>query len=74
MKNKLTPERIIELQETFNFFDKDNDGMLDLNDMREVLKSMGQTATCDDDIIDMINEVDYDGNGTIEFDEFKAII
>lgn len=71
--NKIDSEKMKEYKETFDFFDKDKDGILDINDLRELFKSMGADLS-DDAIMDYINEVDYDGNGTIEFKEFLLII
>ena len=74
MNTGISKEKLNELRDTFNFYDKDNSGCLNLNDMREVMKIVQKDREFDDDeIIDMINEVDADGNGTIEFDEFLAI-
>ena len=37
------------------------------------MKTLGQNPT-EEEIEDMINEVDLDGNGTIEFDEFMTLM
>lgn len=66
MNSQMSKERVNELKETFDFYDNNSDGCLDVYDLRELFKSMGYDL-CDDAIQDKINEVDYDGNGTIEF-------
>lgn len=62
-----------ELKESFDFYDNNCDGCLDIDDIQEFFKSQGFDMS-DDGIQDLINEVDYDGNGTIEFQEFLLII
>ena len=37
------------------------------------MKTLGQSPT-EEELQDMINEVDTDGNGTIEFDEFYKMM
>jgi calmodulin len=38
-----------------------------------MMRSLGQNPT-DAELRDMINEVDKDGNGTIDFEEFRAMM
>ena len=42
-------------------------------ELATVMRSLGQNPT-EAELQDMINEVDVDGNGTIEFDEFLAMM
>ncbi|KAH0794233.1 Calmodulin [Histomonas meleagridis] len=65
----LTPEQIAEFREAFNIFDKDGDGRITAKELGTVMRSLGQNPS-EAEIQDMVNEVDIDGNGTIEFDEF----
>ena len=44
-----------------------------LQELATVMRSLGQNPT-EAELQDMINEVDEDGNGTIEFDEFLVMI
>mmetsp|Transcript_3734 Transcript_3734/g.9655 ORF Transcript_3734/g.9655 Transcript_3734/m.9655 type:complete len:927 (+) Transcript_3734:73-2853(+) len=48
------------------------DGTIGTNDLGTVLRSLGQNPT-DAELQDMINEVDADGNGTIDFPEFLSL-
>ena len=65
----LTPEQIAEFREAFNIFDKDGDGRITAKELGTVMRSLGQNPS-EAELQDMVNEVDLDGNGTIEFDEF----
>jgi len=65
----LTPEQISEFREAFNIFDKDGDGRITAKELGTVMRSLGQNPS-EAELQDMVNEVDLDGNGTIEFDEF----
>ncbi|VEL36621.1 unnamed protein product [Protopolystoma xenopodis] len=69
----LTEEQISEFKEAFSLFDKDGDGAITIKELGTVMRSLGQNPT-DDELRDMINEVDADGNGTIDFPEFLTMM
>ncbi|KAG6528555.1 hypothetical protein ZIOFF_010733 [Zingiber officinale] len=60
-------------QEAFALFDRNGDGHITPQELESVLQSMGYHPTRKD-LMDMIKEVDTDGNGTIELNEFQDII
>ena len=62
-----------EAQETFNFFDKDHDGKISLDEFRNVVMLLCDTAT-DEQITEMLKEVDLNGDGEIDFEEFYAAV
>ena len=47
-------------------FDKNNCGYIDANELREVLKSMGEPLT-DEDIKEMFNLADVDPEGKLNY-------
>ncbi|KAI3465823.1 hypothetical protein Pfo_022486 [Paulownia fortunei] len=63
MVEQFTEEQITEFKEAFSLFDKDGD----------IMRSLGQNPT-EAELQDMINEVDADQNGTIEFPEFLNLM
>ncbi|XP_059176358.1 calmodulin-beta-like [Physella acuta] len=63
----------IKFKEAFCLFDKDGDGTITTKELGIVMRSLGQNPT-EAELQDMINEVDADGNGTIDFPEFQTMI
>jgi len=69
MANEHSEKYIDELREAFNLFDRDNDGCITAKEIRTVMHGLRLEST-DQEISDMINNVDVDGNGTVDFNEF----
>ena len=51
----------------------DGDGTITTRELGTVMRSLGQNPT-EHELQDMINEVDADGNGTIDFPEFLTMM
>lgn len=73
MADQSTEEQIAELQEAFKLFDKDSDGAITKEELGTAVYALGQTPT-EAELQDMLNEVDYDGNGTVDFSEFLIMM
>ena len=69
----LTEEQIAEFKEAFSLFDKNGDGNITTKELGTVMRSLGQNPT-EAELVDMINEVDADGNGDIDFSEFLTMM
>eukprot|EP00961_Rhodomonas_salina_P009543 129439-Rhodomonas_salina.3 len=52
---------------------QDGDGTITTKELGTVMRSLGQNPT-EAELQDMINEVDADGNGTIDFPEFLTLM
>ena len=75
MEKKMDMEdvRIAEFKEAFDEFDKDHSGTISPDELLGVLRAMGQNPT-EDELLNLVLEVDIDGNGTIEFGEFLSMM
>jgi calcium-binding protein CML len=62
----------IELRGIFATFDKNDDGFITTQELRESLKNMGISAG-ERDVADMVERVDSNGDGLIDFDEFREL-
>jgi calmodulin len=66
-------KEVDELKQAFNVFDKDSDGTITSKELEIVMKALGEPI--DRETIDlMIESVDTDKNGSIDFDEFKKMM
>lgn len=56
-----------ELKEAFRLYDKEGNGYITTDVLREILKELDDKIT-EDDLNSMIEEIDSDGSGTVDFD------
>ena len=54
-------------------FDHDGDRVITRDELKVAMKNLGEVLS-DEDIDSIMKEADHDGNGTIDFDEFKKIV
>ncbi|KAL7572725.1 hypothetical protein ACA910_008995 [Epithemia clementina (nom. ined.)] len=61
------------LRDVFNIFDADGSGYIDRHEMRLICAKLAQDLT-EEEIGELIEVVDKDGDGEISFEEFKALV
>ena len=62
-----------EALEAFKVLDKDSSGSISESELRQIMNNIGEDVT-DEEIKEMMNEADLDGDGQVSFEEFAAII
>jgi len=72
-KKMQTDEDERELKEIFRVLDKEKKGEVNVNELRWILKNLGDDLT-EDDIDDMIADVDTDGSGWVDYEEFAKLM
>jgi Ca2+-binding EF-hand superfamily protein len=66
-------EEVSEIKEAFSLFDKDQSGNIDVVELKDAMKALGiymnkeQSRT-------LMEKADKDGSGTIEINEFLALM
>ncbi|CAM6045286.1 unnamed protein product [Sphagnum compactum] len=73
MVRELTEKQIADCKEAFSLFDKDGDGSITMKEMGTVMRSVGQNPT-EAELREMVNDVDPDGKGTIDFPGFLNLM
>ena len=73
MAEKLTPSEIEEFQEAFKMFDVEGKGFVSAGNLGKIMRSLGYHPS-EIELNEMINEIDLDQNGTIEFNEFLSLM
>ncbi|GER27877.1 calmodulin-like protein [Striga asiatica] len=64
-----------EMREAFNVFDLNGDGFITVDELRSVLPGLGlQQGRVAEDCRKMIMKVDADGDGRVNFSEFKCMM
>jgi len=62
-----------ELKEAFRLYDKEGNGYITTAVLREILAALDDKLTSED-LDGIIEEIDEDGSGTIDFDEFMEMM
>merc|ERR1712028_41469 len=69
----LSEEQIEEIREAFNLFDADNSGAIDVRELKAAMRALGFEIK-KEELKKMISDIDNDGNGSIEFQEFLEMM
>ncbi|KAG8224137.1 hypothetical protein J437_LFUL005471 [Ladona fulva] len=62
-----------ELREAFRLYDKEGNGYITTSVLREILRELDDKIT-EEELDMMIEEIDSDGSGTVDFDEFMEVM
>ncbi|XP_065080576.1 troponin C isoform X3 [Ochlerotatus camptorhynchus] len=62
-----------ELKEAFRLYDREGNGYITTSTLKEILGALDDKLT-NDDLDGMINEIDADGSGTVDFEEFMEMM
>ncbi len=62
-----------ELKEAFRIYDKQGNGFITISVLREILKELDNRLT-DEELTGICEEVDEDGSGTLDYDEFMGMM
>merc|ERR1712059_170312 len=73
MAVKLKSEELTAFKEAFDMFDRNADGTISTKELHAAMRRTGQNPT-EAEVQDMINEVDGDGSGFLEFPEFCVLL
>ncbi len=69
MNKKPEQKQLNEIRKNFDFFDKDNNGQINIDEFIELLKVIEPTST-KEQAIKGFGLIDTNGNEAIDFDEF----
>lgn len=79
VKKKVVPKKVRtdaelkELRKSFNEYDADGSGSVDVEELQQVMISVGIKVS-NEELEMAVAEVDEDGNGTLDFDEFVDVM
>jgi len=69
----LSNEKIAEFRAAFELFDKDRDGQIKTKELGTIMRNLGQNPN-HELLCKLMKEVDADGGGTIDFNEFLGLM
>lgn len=64
---------IRDLKEAFDLYDLDGNGRISVNELYSVMKNLGEKCSMED-CKRIISKVDADGDGCVNFEEFKTMM
>ena len=62
-----------EIKKVFNLFDIDQTGYIELKNLKQIARELGESLS-EGDIIELISKSDTDGDGKVSFEEFYNIM
>merc|ERR1711872_560340 len=62
-----------EAREAFRILDKEGKGTIDAQVLKEILLALDETMS-EADVDEMVDEIDEDGSGAVDYEEFKAVM
>lgn len=68
--NDMITKDMKKVQAAFKFFDKDDNGTIEADDLKKLLETENDIAIDETVIDDIVKEWDYDGDGKIDYKEF----
>lgn len=72
-KPEFSEQELEDIRAAFQQFDLDKSGTIDATEVRELLKAIGEVNAPGYRVRELVEEVDTNKNGTIEFDEFLYV-
>merc|ERR1712154_213204 len=72
-KIDLTEQQKNEYKQAFELFDLNKNGKITHKELKKIMQGLGQNPT-EVEIDELVKEIDADGDGTIDFDEFLAML
>ena len=64
-------KKVVEIRESFDFFDRDNNGLIDFDEFRSLLKTVNPDATVSQ-AAEGFSMTDTNSDGYVDLDEFIA--
>lgn len=68
--NDLITKDAKKVESAFQFFDKDNNGVIDREDLKKILTTNEDVSIDEAVLDDVVREWDYNGDGKIDYKEF----
>ncbi|KAK3600750.1 hypothetical protein CHS0354_017042 [Potamilus streckersoni] len=61
-----------QIRQAFKVFDKDGNGVIDKNELRLAMRTLGEKVS-EADVTEMMRDADTNGDGKIDYEEFARM-